>query len=207
MVRNVGWSPYLLEGHARWEMFDLVGLTSPPREPPHVEDVWVREMRPLRRMATPAQRREILEAGMRPPDVPLFGQPFSVSRATAWIEAGTGDGSLTTIVVERGALTFSGVQRQGRAGPDYRVTLDVPGLGSRSLAVVDHFLLKAAELAGDEMSSRVREMERIAGQMGERIAVRLGLTRPFAPQGDNQPAARVCWLMADSFFSMDDPQP
>jgi hypothetical protein len=207
MVRNVGWSPFLFDGHARWEVFDLVGVTSPPREPPHVEDVWIREMRSLKRMAAPVQRREILQAGIRPADIPLFGQSFSVGRETAWIDTGKGDRSLATMLVERGSLRFSGIQREGRAGPDYRVTLDVPGLGERCLAVVDHFLLRAAELAGTEMSSQVREMERIVGQMGERIAVRLGLTRPFAPQGNTQPAARVCWLMADSFFSMDDPQP
>lgn len=206
-VRNVGWSAYLLDGHCRWEVFDLVGLTSPPREPPHVEDVWVRGIRPLKRMATPAQRRAILEADIRPADVLLFGQTFSTSRVSAWLEAGTGDRSLTTVVVDRRSLAFSGVQREGRAGPDYRVTLDVPGLGSRCLPVVDHFLLKSAELAGEEMPSRLRELERLIGQMGERIAVRLGLTRPYAPNGTSQPAARVCWLMADGFFSMDDPQP
>ncbi len=205
-VRNVGWSPFLLDGHCRWEVFDLVGLTSPTRELPHVEDVWVRELRPLHRTATPVQRRSILEAGVRPADVLLFGQPFSPSRTAAHLEAGTGDRSLATVVVERRGLSFSGIQRQGRAGPDYRVTLDVPGLGSRCLPVVDHFMLAAAELAGEEMSSRLREIERIVGQMGEKVALRLGLSRPYAPDGGTQPASRVCWLMADGFFSLDNPQ-
>src|SRR5262245_18607411 len=92
-VRNVGWSPFLFDGHARWEVFELFGLTSPPRQPPHVEDVWVREMRSLKRMATLTHRREILEAGIRPTGVPLFGQPFHTGRETAWIDAGTGDRS------------------------------------------------------------------------------------------------------------------
>ena len=52
-VRNVGWSAYLLDGSCRWEAFELVGAQVPPREAPHVEDVWVRSLRPLdRRPAT-----------------------------------------------------------------------------------------------------------------------------------------------------------
>ena len=41
-------------------------------------------------------------------------------------------------------------------------------------------------------------------QMGERVAVRLGLSRPFQSDA-RQPA--MCWLMADGFFSLHDPQP
>src|SRR5262249_32977601 len=29
-VPNVGWSPFLLDGHCRWEVFDLVGQQAPP---------------------------------------------------------------------------------------------------------------------------------------------------------------------------------
>ena len=206
-VRNVGWSPFLFDGHCRWEVFELIGVHSPKHEPPHAEDVWIRELRPTGRMAAPAERRAILEAGLRPKDVPLFGHLFADSRGAAYLDAGKGDRSLVTLVVDRKSLTFSGALRQGRAGPDYRVVLDVPGLGPRSVAVVDHFLLQAAELAGESIDARMREIERLVGQMGERIAVRLGLTRPFAPADGDQPAARVCWLMADGFFSFDDPQP
>jgi hypothetical protein len=135
----------------------------------------------------------------------LFGQAFLPSHGAVSFPPGGGDRSLATLVVDRRSLTFSGVTRGGRAEPDYRVTLDVPGLGPRSLAVVDHFLLRAAELGGDEVTARLRELERIVGQMGERIAVRVGLTRPFAPAG-GQSAPAVCWLMADGFFSLSDPQ-
>ena len=55
-VRNVGWSAYLLDGHCRWEVFELVGVQVPPAEPPHVEDVWVRGLRPRQRSATPGAR-------------------------------------------------------------------------------------------------------------------------------------------------------
>ncbi len=206
-VRNVGWSPYLLDGHCRWEVFDLVGLTTPPRELPHVEDVWVRGMSPLRRSATPAQRRAILQAGLRPDGEALFGQGMTTTRTSAYLEPGTGDRSLATIVVDRRSLHFSGLAREGRAAPEYRVTLDVPGLGTRSLPIVDHFLQRAAEEAGPEMPTRLREIERVVGQMGERVAVRLGLTRAFAPAGATQQAVRACWLMADGFFNFDDPQP
>ena len=206
-VRNVGWSAYLLDGHCRWEVFELVGPRTPPRQPPHVEDVWVRSLRPLKRMATPLQRRTVLQADQHPASESLFGQPFLPLHAAAGVSPGAGDRSLATLVVDRRSLTFSSVTRSGRAGPDYRVTLDVPGLGPRCLPIVDHFLLAAAELAGTEPAVRLRELERIVAQMGQRIAVRVGLTRPFAPEGSDQPTAAVCWLMADGFFSPDDPQP
>src|SRR5262245_1903746 len=62
-VRNGGWSPYLLDGrHCRWEVFELVGPEPAEPQPPHLEDLWVAAMRSLRRTATPAQRRAILEA-------------------------------------------------------------------------------------------------------------------------------------------------
>jgi hypothetical protein len=47
-----------------------------------------------------------------------------------------------------------------------------------------------------------RIANRLVQQMGETVAVRLGLSRPFASQG--QPP--LCWLMANGFFSLDDPQ-
>jgi hypothetical protein len=206
-VRNVGWSPFLFDGHCRWEVFELAGVVTPAREPPHVEDLWVRALRPLHRLASPTERRAVLQAGIRPADQLLFGAPFVSSQATASLAPGTGDRSLATILVERRSLTFTGITRQGRAGPDYRVTLDVPGLGPRCLPVVDNGLLRAAELAGEELPTRLRALEHAVGQMGARLAVRLGLSRPFAAGTGAQPSAGVCWLMADGFFSWEDPQP
>lgn len=203
-VRNVGWSPYLLDGHCRWELFELVGVHAPPRQPPHVEDVWVRALRPLKRSATAAQRRSILEAGRRPADEPLFGTPYQPLHSAVSCAPGGGDRSLSTLIVERRGLKFSSTTWEGRVAPTYRVSLELPGLGVRSLAIVDHFLLTAAELAGTDVDVRKRELERIVVQMGEHLVVRIGLTRPFASQGGTQ--AAVCWLMADGFFSLDDPQ-
>src|SRR6516225_5874640 len=59
-VRNAGWSPYLLDGHARWEIFELVGATQADTMPPHLEDIWVRSLRPHKCLAAPEQRRSIL---------------------------------------------------------------------------------------------------------------------------------------------------
>src|SRR5690349_7506116 len=61
-VRNVGWSPFLMDGHSRWEVFELVGIEPAEPLPPHREDVWVRDLRPRRTLANPALRRVILQA-------------------------------------------------------------------------------------------------------------------------------------------------
>ena len=58
-VRNVGWSPFLMDGHSRWECFELVRAEPADSSPPHLEDVWVRELRPRRVLAEPALRRAI----------------------------------------------------------------------------------------------------------------------------------------------------
>src|SRR3954462_1655659 len=74
-VRNVGWSAYLLDGHSRWEIFELLGLRVPRPEPPHLEDVWVRSLGSRRRLASPEQRRAILAATTAEPDAAAFGAP------------------------------------------------------------------------------------------------------------------------------------
>src|SRR4051812_1861470 len=71
-VHNVGWSAFLMDGYQRWDRFELVGAVPAETEPPHVEDLWVRGMRPLRRPATLAERRLILEATRAPAEGPLF---------------------------------------------------------------------------------------------------------------------------------------
>src|SRR5262249_20124440 len=82
-VRNVGWSPYLLDGHARWDIFELIGPVSADPEPPHLEDVWVRALRPRRRSATPEQRRDVLKATSVPPSEPVFGASLIFAASTA----------------------------------------------------------------------------------------------------------------------------
>src|SRR6516162_3862178 len=72
-VRNVGWSPYLMEGHARWEILELIGPQPALPEPPHLEDLWVRALQSRRVSALPEQRRAILAATTLPPKEPIFG--------------------------------------------------------------------------------------------------------------------------------------
>src|SRR5262249_30448639 len=146
-VRNVGWSPYLLDGHSRWEVFELVGPESAEPEPPHLEDVWVRSLRPRRRLATPGQRREILEAtAVRPGDIP-FGVPLTATRASLHLPPGTGQCSLTTLVLPADQITFTVSSRQGAPEPDIRVHLDYSNLAGRTLPVKDHALVSRAERA------------------------------------------------------------
>jgi hypothetical protein len=204
-VRNVGWSPFLMDGFSRWEEFELIHPEPAPGQQPHLEDIWVRSLQPRRALANPAQRRAVLEATLTTGDRPLFGHPLQHSRALAYLPPGTGVRSLVTIDVPGRNLRFSASWRQGTPYPDYRVTLPLPGGEERSLPVKDHFLLQRAELAGGELDSRVRALSFAVGQMGERVAVRLGLSRAFP--GTPHRGEGVCWLMADGFFSLTDPQP
>jgi hypothetical protein len=65
-VRNVGGSAYLLDGHQRWEVFEIVGPVPTPPDPPHVEDLWVRALQPRHCLATREQRQAILTATQVP---------------------------------------------------------------------------------------------------------------------------------------------
>src|SRR5262249_883798 len=69
--RTGGWSPFLLDGHRRWEVLELVDPEAASPQPPHVEDTWVRSLRPRRRLASADVRRRILQATARPPDLAL----------------------------------------------------------------------------------------------------------------------------------------
>jgi hypothetical protein len=205
-VRNVGWSPFLLDGHGRWEVFELVRLEPAAPQPPHLEDVWVRSLEPRRRLASPAQRRAILEATLAPADRPLFGEPLTATRSGAYLPPGTGGRSLASVVVPAEQVAFTALWRDGTAEPDYRVALPLPDLDSRILPVKDHFLLSRAEAASADLDARVRALTRAVRQLGEQVVVRLGLSRAFQAA----PAAAAegrHWLMADGFFSLSDPQP
>ena len=206
-VRNVGWSAYLMDGHCRWEMFQLVGVKAAEAQPPHLEDIWVADLRSLKRLATPAQRRAVLEAGLRPEGEPLFGVRLMGTRAAAYLHPNTGVRSLATVLLRRGDISFTAAVRDGADEADCRVLLNLPGLEKRNFAVKDHFLLCRAEAAGGGPDERVRALTLAVSQMGETIAVRLGLTRAFAPVEGQAAKPGMCWLMADGFFSFDDPQP
>jgi len=206
--RNSGWSPFLLDGrHCRWEIFELVGAELAQPQPPHTEDLWVRGMRSLKRMATSAQRRAILEAGLRTGEDSLFGVRLTGTRTAAYLQPGTGERSLVTLLVPGTRITFGVCQRTGAAELDYRATLGIAGLENRTLPVKDHFLLQRAEAAGDDLATRKQALAWAVGQMGETVAVRLGVSRSFAPAEEAGRASGLCWLMADGFFSLADPQP
>ena len=203
-VRNIGWPAHLLERHIRWEIFELIG--SEPADPqlPHSEDVWVQALRPLNRFALREQRRTVLEATAPKPDESLFGAPLLTTRFAAYLPPGTGCRSLTTILVPSDEISFSFCRREGAPEPDVRVMLPVPPLGERLLMVKDHHLLRRAEESRGDPGRQIAALNTTVMQMGERVAVRLGLSRPF--QSDTRQPA-MCWLMADGFFSLHDPQP
>jgi hypothetical protein len=203
-VRNAGWSAWLLDGHRRWELFELIGPQVASPEPPHCEDLWVRSLRPAHRLAPPEERRAILAATVPPPGEPLFGAELTLTQAAAYLPPGSGCRSLVTVVVPARHIQFRVVQREGAQGPDVRVRLPLPGWEGRLLPVKDHHLLGRVEQATGDPHQRGPWLEALVGRMGEQVAVRLGLSRPFAarPGGPG-----YCWLMADGFFSLTDPQP
>ena len=150
-VRNVGWSAYQLDGHARWEVVELIAPRPAAPLPPHLEDVWVTSLRPLHRVATPEQRRAVLAATAPGLDEPLFGVPLSSTRSAGFLQPGTGTRSLATLVVPSGQITFGGCRRSATEGADLRVKLPVPELGERVLPVKDHLLLLQVEQAGADL--------------------------------------------------------
>jgi hypothetical protein len=204
-VRKWGWSPYLLDGHARWELFELVHPEPAETEAPHLEDVWVKDLRPLRRSAPPEQRRAILAATAVSGGRPLFGEALTPTRSGATLAPGSGARSLATVVVPSRRLAFDACWRTGAAEPDFRVKLPLADLGDRVLAVKDHHLLLRAGEAGPDLDRQLDRVHELVGGMGEQVAVRLGLSRPF--QYEHAAAAPTCWLMADGFFSLADPHP
>jgi hypothetical protein len=193
-----------MDGHRRWEIFELIGYQAALPEAPHLEDCWVRALRSRRCLASPEQRRAILSATAQACD-PLFGAPLRTTYSAAYLHAGTGQRSLATAEVPAAHLSFAACWRDGAAEPDFRVRLPLPEIGERSLPVKDHYLLARARAACPDLSGQIQTLHNVVGRMGERIAVRLGLSRPFA-RADEQ-GAGVCWLMADGFFSLADPQP
>lgn len=203
-VRNVGWSAYQVDGHARWEIFELIGLQPAAPEPPHLEDLWVRTLRSRGALAPIAQRREVLAATTARLDEALFGVPLCSTRSAAYLLPGTGQRSLATVVVPSASVSFSVSWREGTEQPDVRVLLPLPGLSTRPLPVKDHHLLLQAERVSTEPEGMSQHLNRVVRQMGPHLAVRLGLSRRFQARSDH---AGECWLMVDGFFSLSDPQP
>jgi hypothetical protein len=138
--RNVGWSPFMLEGHRRWEIFELVKPELAHSEPPHLEDHWVACLRPRKMLADPSCRRTILQATLAKTGEPLFGEPLTLTRAGGYLLAGNGRRSLVTVILPTDEIQFAGSWRTGALDPDIRVSLPLPEVGPRQLAVKDHFL-------------------------------------------------------------------
>ncbi len=204
-VRKCGWGPFLLDGHARWEVFELVGARPTPPEPPHVEDLYVRALRPRRCSAGPVQRRAILQATCVREGDELFGAPLTLTQASAYLGACSGTRSLVTVRVETRCVSFHASQRVGVSEADFRVALCLPGIGERHFPVKDHHLLCHATRAAADLAGQARALNQAVRQMGEVVAVRLGLSRAFQTEAGRAPLG--CWLMADGFFSWSDPQP
>ena len=200
---NVGWSPFLLHGCRRWEFFELVRPQPAEARAPHLEDVWVTDLRPRGLTAAPQQRRAILEATAAPEDKPLFGAALAPSYSGTYLDAGQGERSLVSLRVASRDVHFTALWREGAGEPDYRASLPVPGLDRRILPLKDHFLLARAEQHSQELDTRLGFLNDAVRRMGEEVVVRLGLSRPF-PAAAGRPGR--CWLMADGFFSLSNPQ-
>jgi hypothetical protein len=203
-VRNAGWSSYLMDGHSRWESFELIGLAETAPEPPHLEDISVRSFRSRKILASPEHRQTILaETAIQPGD-PIFGVPLVTTRSSAYLLSGTGHRSLATLMVPFDRIRFEGASRLGAQEPDMRVWLPIDDLGDRLLPEKDNRVFKRCEAGGTSVTERANRLNRYIEQMGGKIAVRLGLSRAF--QGRPSGQKGVCWLMADGFFSFSNPQ-
>jgi hypothetical protein len=204
-VRNAGWSPFLIDGHSRWEVFDLSAPEPAPPQAPHLEDAWVVGLRSRRGLAAPAFRRAVLDATLVPAGQPLFGAPLRTNNHKAYLLPGEGVRSLTSLAVRQAQIELFAEERDDRPEPVYRVRLDVPELSDLVLPFKDHFLLGRSEQASPTTAGRLRALKLAVAQLGDPLVVRLGLSRPYAPPESS--SLPRCYLMADGFFSLSDPQP
>jgi hypothetical protein len=204
-VRNIGWSPFLLDGHSRWDIFELIDPQAAEPQPPHVEDLWIRCLRPCGRSAPCEQRRAILQATMASPSEPVFGAPLTLTWGSAQLAPGMGRRSLATKLVPSAGIRFTASMREGAIEPDVRVALHIAPLGNRFLPMKDHHLLLRAERAAADLKGQEEAMNQAVRAMGAEVAVRLGLSRGFVTEPDK--GSGMCWLMVDGFFSPTDPQP
>jgi hypothetical protein len=204
-VRNIGWSPYQMDGRQRWQIFELVAPEAAPPLAPHLEDVWVRELRTQGRFADTDTRRSVLQETAVGDGQPLFGTPFLCPNGKAYLRPGTGSRSLVTVFVPRDRIAFTVERKPGTAELLYRVKLHVPGLQDYLLPLKDHFLIERVRQAAATVEGQWQALTSMVGEMGQRVAVRVGLSRAYSATGKDEDAA--CWLMADGFFSTANPQP
>jgi hypothetical protein len=201
---HIGWPPHSLQGHERWEIVELLGATPAVIKQPHVEDVWVQGLRWSGESAVKSDRVRVLTQTATNGD--LFGAPLTRTSASAYLEPNTGECSLATILLPPTTLEILGLSRGGARPMEMRVQLPVPKVGMCELPVIDHHLLLKAEQGGGSDTERLARLHQLIQGMGEQVAVRLGLARPLQ-QGQGPRATTRCWLMADGFFSLPDPQP
>ena len=126
------------------------------------------------------------------------------TRYAAYLPPGTGRRSLATVIVPAEEISFSFSRREGAPEPDIRAMLPVQPMGERLLIVKYHYPLRRAEESSNDPARQIAALNTAVMQMGQRVAVRVGLSRPFQSDA-KQPA--MCWLMADGFFSASNPQP
>jgi hypothetical protein len=203
-VPNQGWSPFLIDGHSRWEVFELIQPAPARSLAPHHEDVWVASLAPCRRLATPDERRAVLKATLTPAGHSVFGAALTHGYSGSFAEPGHGERSLASVLVPSADVQFTALWRDGAEQPDHRVSLPLPEVGRRILPLKDHFLLRRAEKESADVDEQLGALARAVRSMGATVVVRLGLSRSFV-SATGQPGK--CWLMADGFFSLDDPQP
>jgi hypothetical protein len=204
-VRNTGWSPYQLDGHSRWEVFEVISPEPAPPLAPHLEDAWVLSLRSRHGLAAPAQRRTVLEATVVPEGQPLFGVPLRRDRQKAYLLPSEGARSLTSVVVRQKQIELFVERREYKPDANYRVRLHVPELEGLVIPFKDHFLLRRAEEASPTDAGRLQALQEATARLGDPVLVRVGVSRPYAPPGSS--SLPVCCLMADGFFSLNDPQP
>jgi hypothetical protein len=204
-VRNTGWSPFQMDGHSRWEVFEVISPEAAPPQAPHLEDAWVVSLRSRHGLAEPAKRRAVLQATLVPDGQPLFGVPLRRDKHKAYLLANEGVRSLTSVVVQQKQIELFIERRADRPDANYRVRLHVPELDGLVIPFKDHFLLNRAELASPTDAGRLHALKLALAQMGETVLVRIGVSRPYTQPGSS--SLPVCWLMADGFFSLSDPQP
>jgi Dual OB-containing domain len=200
-ARGKGWSALSVAGRGRWELFDLVHPQPAASQPPHREDVWVRDLVSTHTFAPPELRQFVLRATDSVTTDGLFGEPLRASRSGRFLDPGRGRRSLTTLLVRADRIRFDHCPDTTRHA--VRVRIGVPGLEDSSLPVTDHHLLLHAERQAPQPRQVVAEAQRRIDGMGSTVAVRFGLSRPYAPGDAGEP---VCWLMANGFFSLADPE-
>ena len=204
-VRNVGWSPFQMDGHTRWEVFEVISPEPAPPLAPHLEDAWVISLRSRRGLAAPGQRRAVLEATLVPEGQPQIGAALRRDKHKAYLLPDEGARSLTSVAVRQKQIELFVERSIYKPEAVYRVRLHLAELEGLVIPFKDHFLLGRAEQASPTEAGRLRALQLAIAQMGETVIVRLGVSRPYAYSGSS--SLPVCWLMADGFFSSSDPQP